>query len=182
MKGDLVAIDPGIQCPGVAVFRDGALYANAFLKLGTTAGNHAQKSAFAAESICSWLQNNLAKPVAVAYEWPQIYQDDTPARANAVIYMAAVDAYVSATIRIESYSQGRGVDFLSYLPAEIWHSLPKRKTGSAKESPRGLRVCSRLSAAELRVLVDQHDALDAVGIGLHALGRLGVRRAPYSST
>lgn len=182
MKGDLVAIDPGIQCPGVAVFRDGVLYANAFLRLGTTQGNHAQKSASAAESICSWLHNNLAKPIAVAYEWPQIYQDDTPARANAVIYMAAVDSYVSATLRLEGYSQGRDVQLLSYLPAEIWHSLPKRKTGSSKESPRGLRVCSRLSFMELAILPDQHDALDACGIGLHALGRLGIRRAPYSST
>lgn len=175
MKGDLVALDPGIQCPGVAVFRDGTLYACAYLKLGTTRGNHAAKVALAAHSILAWLHNvHGIWPVAVAYEWPQIYQDDGPAVANAVIYMAAVDAYVSARLG--------DVQLLSYLPAEIWHSLPKRKTGSAKESPRGLRVCSRLSVAELAVLPDQHDAVDACGIGLHALGRLGIRRAPYSST
>ena len=180
MKGDLVALDPGIQCPGVSVFRDGELYANCFLKLGTFHGNHIQKAASASQAVCDWLYNQQVKPVAVAFEWPQIYNDDSTAVANAVIYMAAMDGYVTSTLQLQGYSQARVVHALSYLPAEIWNSLPKSKTGSAKQSPRGLRVCSRLSTNELAILNDQHDAIDSCGIGLHVLGRLGIRRV-YTS-
>lgn len=181
MKGDLVALDPGIQCPGVSVFRDGVLYANCYLKLGTTSGNHIQKAASASQQVVNWLHNVQARPAAVAFEWPQIYSHDTPAVANAVVYMAAMDGYVTAALQLEAYPQGRNVVALSYLPAEIWNTLPKCKTGSAKESARGLRVCSRLSSVELAIVNDQHDAIDSCGIGLHVLGRLGIRRV-YSST
>src|SRR5690606_24449015 len=52
--------------------------------------------------------------------------------------------------------------------------------GSAWETPRGRRIRSRLSPAELALVPDQNDAIDAVGIGLWALGRLKPERA-YSS-
>ncbi len=182
MQGDLIGLDPGIQSPGIAIFRNETLYASGVLKLGTMPGNHAAKCMYAANAIVTWLVNQQARPTRVAYEWPQIYNTDTPAKANAVLYMCGVDLSVTAMLTIDGYSQGRAIEALSYLPAEIWNSLPKSKTGDAFESPRGRRIASRLSQTERTLAVNQHDAIDAIGIGLHALGRLGIRRAPYQSS
>jgi hypothetical protein len=44
--------------------------------------------------------------------------------------------------------------------------------GSAWETPRGRFIKKRLEPAELALVPDQNDAIDAVGLGLWALGRL----------
>lgn len=179
MQGDLVALDPSIVSPGVAVFRDGVLYANCVLKIpADTKLNHAERCSVAAGAIVTWLGNNQISARYIAFEWPQIYQTDTPAVSNAVLYMIGVDMAVTTALVACS-----GIERVySYLPAEIWNNLPKCKTGSSFTSPRGVRVASRLSNAERVVAVDQHDAVDAIGIGLHTLGRLGIRRATYRSS
>jgi len=180
----LLTIDPSIVSPGVALFREGLLVANAVLK-GPAAreacdGIRAQN---AADAICNWLHEQSQRlliafgakhPLGIAYEWPQIYKDDGPAVANAVIGMAPVDAAVTMACRIR-YGL---TEVRSYKP-EIWGQLPKHKSGSYYHSdrcPRGARVWSWLSDGERAIAVDQHDAGDATGIGLHALGRLGIRR------
>jgi hypothetical protein len=74
---------------------------------------------------------------------------------------------------------------LSPTPAEWIGQIPKtcpackanRKKcpvckGSAWNTPRGKRIRSRLSDTELALVPDQNDAIDAVGLGLFALGRL----------
>jgi hypothetical protein len=43
---------------------------------------------------------------------------------------------------------------------------------SAWGTPRGRRIWLRLTEAERALCPDQNDAIDAVGLGLHALGRL----------
>lgn len=177
-QGDLVALDPSIVSPGVAVFRDGGLYACCRLQIPASKDNHATRCIVATTRIIQWLDNQHANPRAVAYEWPQIYSHDSPAVANAVLYMIGVDLALTAGLSARAALLG----VHSYLPAEVWGSLPKSKTGSAFESPRGRRIASRLTAAEFAMVPDQHDAIDAVGIGLHALGRLGIRRAPYQSS
>jgi len=47
--------------------------------------------------------------------------------------------------------------------------------GSDWETPRGRRIRSRLSPAELALVPDQNDAIDAVGLGLWKLGRFTPR-------
>lgn len=180
---DLVAIDPSIVSPGVAVYRDSILFANAVLKVPAQAVNDGTRAQIAADAIIAWLHKYDLQPHAIAYEWPQIYQEDTPAIANAVISMAAVDAAVTTALMMGAMLRGAG-DFqiYSYKPAEVWGQLPKSKKGSYYGNelntgcPRGLRIKSRLSAIEFARCVDQHDAGDSVGIGLHALNRLGLRR------
>lgn len=172
----LLAIDPSIVSPGVALFRDGTLVANAVLKVKPDkAANDGIRAQTAADAICVWLHTQcpcLVIPLAIAYEWPQIYKDDGPAVANAIISMAAVDAAVTMACRAR-YGPS---EIYSYKPAEIWGQLPKSKKGSYWASPRGARVYSRLSDSERAIAVDQHDAGDAVGIGLFALHRFSVRR------
>ncbi len=122
----------------------------------------------AALAIHAWSRSWLSPVDEIAFEWPQIYARDTPARANAVVSMAGVDMALAALC---------GAKLHCYLPAEIWGQLPKATTGKASISPRAVRVISRLDAIERARVPDQHDAIDAVGIGLFALGRLGIRRA-----
>lgn len=169
----LLALDPSIVSPGLAIFRHKVLVANAVLRVPATDDNHATRCLRSANAIVDWLAHQDVSIDCVAFEWPQIYDTDTPAKANAVVYMAGVDLALAALLRCPAES---------FLPAEVWGNLPKRKTGSAFASPRGTRIASRLTPAERAIAVDQHDAVDAIGIGLHVCGRLGVRRAPYSSS
>lgn len=176
--GILLAIDPSIRSVGAALFRNGDLIAAARLtikpNLTKSMGERVQD---ARRAIIQWVVEMVANyPDTIAFEWPQIYAKDTPAVANAVVSMAAVGSAVAGKI-----SHAVGVRVLTWVPRDIWGQLPKCKTGSALNSPRGQRIWSRLSEAERAVVVDQHDSLDAVGIGLHSLGRLGVKRAAFTS-
>lgn len=174
--GDLLASDPSIRSPGAALFRDGKLIAAARIKFPIdTTRNVAERSIIAADAIAAWALEQGAHPNALAFEWPQIYASDTPARANAVVTMASVNCALATGLIVAAAMRGKALQVLSYVPAEVWGQVMKHKTGSAKASPRGKRILSRLDAAELQLVPDQHDALDAVGIGLHALGRLGIR-------
>lgn len=179
---DLLAIDPSIVSPGVALFRNSLLIANDVLKVKPVKeDNEGTRAQTAADAIIVWLWETgkrlltMPQDLEITYEWPQIYEDDGPAVANAIIGMAAVDAAVTMACRMRY-----GLRTIhSFKPAEIWGQLPKHKSGSYYHSdrcPRGTRVWSRLSDSERAIAVDQHDAGDSVGIGLHKLGRLGLRR------
>lgn len=183
IPGDLVGLDPSIASPGATVFRDGLVYASAYFPIKTR-GNHGEKCMNAALQIRSWLHNVGSQPTAIAYEWPQIYRGDEGKLAvmNAVIYMSGVDLALTALLAMDCAACNQTLAIFSWVPGDIWGNLPKRKTGSAFESPRGRRVKSRLSDAERAIVPDQHDAVDSCGIGLHASDRLGIHRAPYSAT
>lgn len=182
--GDLLAVDPSIVSPGVALFRDGVLIAAARLRLAVNtwgALNTAERALAAADAIAAWCTSAGGQPSTVAFEWPQIY---TAAKSkgdpNDLIAMAAVDGALTAVLHLACIMRGVQLTVLCYKPAEWIGQLPKATRGKASASPRAQRIYSRLSAAELALVPDQHDAIDAVGIGLHSLSRLGVRRA-YSN-
>lgn len=178
---DLLAIDPSIRSPGAAVFRDGMLVAAARIAfpINVNLGKLARCVA-AADAITGWVVSLGAKPDILVCEYPQIYSEGKgKGNPNDLIHMAGVNGCLASTFLIASYQRKTTTSFqvLSYLPAEWIGQLPKSTRGSAGASPRGKRILSRLTIDERSVLPDQHDAFDAVGIGLHALGRLGVKRA-----
>jgi hypothetical protein len=175
MLVDVLAVDPGIRSPGAALFRQGRLVAAARITFPIdTSQNDGERCLVAAKAVLSWVTRNSPAPSAVAFEWPQVYKQDTMSRANSIIPMAGVGMAIAGWIAAAVNSRVR---VLTWVPGDIWGQLPKHKTGSALQSPRGQRVWSRLDADERKAVLDQHDALDSVGIGLHSLGRLGVRRA-----
>lgn len=175
-EGDLLAIDPSIISPGVALFRDRVLVAADRLVVKAT-GNLAYRSLTCADRIAQWVNARSDGPDAIAYEWPQIYARDTPSTANSIVTMASVALAVTAACALGARARCKvPLDIGCYRPAEIWGQLPKAKSGSALRSPRAKRILSRLSANEQALVPDQHDAIDAVGIGLHHLGRLGLRK------
>lgn len=178
--GDLLAVDPGIESPGAALFRDGVLIAAVRITvpdLGPTA-THAQRALAAADAIVTWAVNLRAKVTVVTHEWPQIYAGSkSRANPNNLIAMAAVDGAVDCAFAFIAVHRGEQLEVRTFLPAEWAGQLPKNtKKGQYWKSPRGVRIRSRLSEAEWAVTPDQHDAGDAIGLGLKALGRLDVRR------
>lgn len=174
---DVVALDPSVRSPGVALFRDGVLTfagrvklaaLNAALDPDVSAG--ARWRAVSSE-IQWWVAaRDVIAPMLVVYERPQIYRaSKSKGDPNDLIGLAAVGAGV-----VMLYP---GARVLTPTPAEWCGQLPKATRGRASASPRARRILSRLTSIELPRAPDQHDALDAVGLGLWALGRLEIRHA-----
>jgi hypothetical protein len=101
-------------------------------------------------------------------EWPQIYRgEQSKVPAKSMPPMAGVGVAVGALI---------GATITSYLPKTWSSGIPKATEGDCRESPRSRRIHSRLDGVELelwdRLKKSDHDAIDAIGIGLFRLGRL----------
>lgn len=149
MIPSLIAIDPGVRCTGVACFIDGALF--------NVSGYYADRVVVA----CSF--PSLVRPRdSLAIEVPQIYKVRRT-DANDLIDVALVaGAWISRYKHVQIF---RPAEWKGQAPKKIVHE----------------RIRERLSEGEREVLDRdlrsvpkslQHNALDAVGIGLHALGRL----------
>lgn len=172
-----LAIDPGIRGTGVALFdREGVLIRAAYVKNVARVGNHAREAASMAWAVVSWLADftgDLAEPgnalLELAVEWPQVYASRiragvSEADPNDLLALTAVDAGIVALLDCPA---------ASYLPAEWKGQLTKDACHE--------RIRTRLDAAELTAMNDvtgalAHNAFDAIGIGLHHLGRFARRR------
>lgn len=171
----LLAIDPSTTCTGLAVFRGGKLW-------GTRAvfprkdrpddvGARAREMVW---GVINALDFGIPPSTvrAVHSEWPQIYRasrskgdpNDLPAIAGIAVGIAA--ACMSA-------------EFRTWTPQEWAGQIPKEsERGKLLKrdlftNARAEHIASRLSVEELNVFgaIDTYDELDAIGIGLHALGR-----------
>jgi hypothetical protein len=176
----LIALDPSVNSSGVAAFFDGKLIFAETIKVNVRGGDRADAAYFMSHKICDrlerWYQgypfvSTLQDPEFV-YEWPQIYRagkgkgdpNDLPA-------LAAIGLGVAGLLRC-------GV-VKSYTPKEWAGQLPKatRTKALAENSPRAVRIKSRLKTAELSLWPKgEHDAIDAIGLGLFHLGRLSPKR------
>lgn len=169
----LLALDPSINSAGIALFRDGVLVDAATIKApkANTRWPYVRRCAWVAREV--WKLVPVAEIKTFATEWPQTYAPGmSKARPSDLHPMAGVATAVAAR----------------FFDAELFSYLPKQwVVGTAKEAGRGifktsraLRIASKLSPVELAVWaekVNTHDAIDAVGIGLHQLGRLAPKRA-----
>lgn len=167
----LLAVDPGLRCCGAALFKDGALVACDWVRGQNTGQDYARACASMARRVTEW-----SGPVsAVAAEWPQVYaQGKRGGDPNDLLPLAGVLGAVAAEIA--------GAEFRCYLPRQWKGTLPKR-TDEERVMFKA-RVLARLSDEELRATravsaaghAWQHNVWDAVGIGLHHLGRFGAAR------
>lgn len=201
----LLAIDPGQNSPGLAVFDD-ADRLIAVTNADTSdviAKSDGDRWLRVARVLLAWSLRAMGKPseqspVTVVFEKPQWYRRKTGGSKgdpNQLVGIAGVAANLTGMLSTYYY-----IDVASPTPAEWIGQLPKvcpvckgRKTAkrtdgkkgrgskivicaacdsSAWGTPRGRRIRSRLTPAELALVPDQNDAIDAVGIGLWALGRL----------
>ena len=169
----LLAIDPSIISSGVALFYGDKLIAAGTIAIGTNQRCLAQRCEYMASLIRGWFTNNasrwLADKVDVVFEWPRIYPRQRGKKPNDLPALVGVGMAVCKPFYGEVYC---------YYPQEWAGQLPKAKgKQKADASPRAQRIWSRLTEEEKNVWPKgQHDALDAIGIGLYHLKRFDPRK------
>lgn len=159
----LLAVDPGARGAGVAAFAGGLLRRAAYVENTARRGADAAACRSLAVAVRRYFDAiGRVEFTEVACEWPQVYapgkQKGDP---NDLLALVGVSVGICALYA--------GADVSSYLPAQWKAQMPK---GVAHE-----RVLARLSAEERNEIWLpsakglQHNVLDAIGIGLHHLGR-----------
>ncbi len=192
----LLSIDPSTTTIGCALFEitrgTGALLHATSIKLGPALEGEdpIQRWLQAARAVENWLYALHVGEVDVVtelvFERMQFYSTvkskGDPNKLAAVLGVASVLA--------GRFSLRNASRMFTYLPAEWTGQISKvcptckgkakKKCksceGSAWKTPRGRRIRGRLTPAELALVPDQNDAIDAVGIGLKHVGRLEINR------
>jgi hypothetical protein len=180
-SGTVVTLDPAFgktSAAGVAVWREGLLRKCDRVRPAPNLrldGRGDQCQAFVTAILGKLASWGALAPDAIVYEWPQVYRAArAPGDPNDLLGLVAVGAGVAACLEAlaaERNSRDGSLTIYTPLPSEWAGQLPKTKSGDPWESLRGQRVSSRLSSQERALVPKSHDALDAVGIGLWALGR-----------
>lgn len=176
--GEFVAVDPSISSAGIALFRAGQVTAAATVKLARkTEQCHAVRCLAMAESLARWITRQDAAPRVLVFEWPQIYRGaKSKGDPNDLPGLAGVGMGLAGILAMGVAARDITLEVLSYTPAEWTGAAGKKSTKAAEfeTAVRTNRIRKRLTDAELEAIegIKSHDAFDAIGLGLHALGRL----------
>jgi hypothetical protein len=176
----ILALDPGLTKPGVALYHHDELLSAERLvvpkelsKLGIL-DRSCRVAELAYEWFCGYnypLTGFLGLTLIV--EWPQWYgSNEKGIDPNDLAGLCAINGALLGRLR----AGWREIKVLSPKPREVWGSLPKTTRGDPWISPRGQRLASRLNFDERRRVGNYHDALDAAGLVLFAAGRWTARR------
>lgn len=189
----LIALDPGMNSPGIALFAEPPVYngtrelyaAARFNTLEYKDLPDGERWLRVARVLSGWVHKYIGGPLpllTVVFERPQWYQrGKSKGDPNQLAGIAGVAANLTGILSCHYFP----LEIVSPKPAEWIGQLPKmchacgenkKKCpvchGSAWNTPRGKRIQSRLNAREFALVPDQNDAIDAVGLGLWASGRL----------
>lgn len=173
LKHSIIAVDPGLNNPGIAIFRDGVLVAASRVKpdkssAGMNMGERCRQVAIGLRDYCYKIVPTTGHDELTLHtlviEWPQIYvAAKSKGDPNDLPPMVGVSMYLAGML---------GLPVRSYTPREwLGGTCPKATTGDPWASVRGQRVWVALSELERLRIVPSHDAIDATGIGLHYLNR-----------
>ncbi len=175
----LLSLDPGIRACGCAAFEGGDLVDAALIENPLRAGQGAPEAAAMAGAVFSEFHSRVRAVDEVVVEWPRVYASRiraglSPGDPNDLLALAGVGAALAALF---SPAAAR-----SFAPSDWKGQLPK--PGRGEEYVVAARVRSRLSPRELAAAeagaraagARGHNVWDAVGLGLHALGRFDRRR------
>lgn len=185
----LVAVDPSLNSPGLALFGDRDLIAaDRFNTLEYKELPDGERWLHVARTLAGWSLRYLKeiKPelLTVVFERPQIYtRSKSKGDPNQLVSVAGVAACLVGILSVYgpvSVGSPHPADWIGQI-SKTCRTCGANKNkctvckGSAWNTPRGKRISSRLNARELALVPDQNDAIDAVGLGLFALGRLTPR-------
>ena len=177
----LLALDPGLNSPGVALFDTGALLAATRIAVPDTwvrIASAGQRWLEVAKLIVAWSSRHDVD--TVVFEKPQWDARSKKVDPNDLVGIAGVAANVTGHLRSARVLSPTPLEWIGQLSKKCHvckknlKKCPECK-GSAWETPRGRRIRSRLTPNELALVPDQNDAIDAVGLGLWSLGRLTPR-------
>jgi hypothetical protein len=168
----LLSVDPGIRGTGLAVFSgdDHRLFEATYLESPCTRGSGAAEAGTMASWVRGWITYD---PTELALEWPRIYASriragDSPGDPNDLLALSGVDAALAAL----------------FWPAPATSYAPSDWKGQLTKEACHARIMTRLDSSEARIVSaatalaksKAHNVLDAIGIGLHHLGRLARKR------
>ena len=164
-----IAIDPGIRGCGCAVFRENELIDAAYVTNPEKTGHLTAECVSMARAVRHFVFEAIGLPAAltVVLEWPRAYQPGKQTGdQNDLLPLAGVDGAIAALL---------GGAIITVHP-DAWK-------GQVPKDVMNARVLERLTAIECarlprkpRARTYSHDMLDAVGVGLHHLGRLERKR------
>jgi hypothetical protein len=165
----LLAVDPGLLHPACALFVNDELVKASRVKIPrgiNTKTPILERTRAIALAITDYVQ---VIPDTVVCEVPQIYtREKSKGDPNNLIPLAVMGGVLAGL-----YVNAR---VLGPRPREWTGNVPKSEDGDPWQSPRGIRIWSRLTPAERLRVVPSHDAIDSVGLGLFGLGRFERRR------
>lgn len=171
----MLTLDPSIRSTGAALFIGPRLVAAARLIVepepGESRGMRAKRMQ---QEIIAWVVESGLRPTTLVYEWPQIYAvGKGKGDPNDVLGLLAVGAEVSGALGylLAHTATNATLSVYTPLPSEWTCGTKKATKGDPWASTRGFRVKSRLTEIEASLIPKSHDVIDAVGIGLHQLGR-----------
>lgn len=172
----IITLDPGLRASGLALFKDSRLV-EAELVTRTSSGKLAHRAHDCADTAlrCHRAAQDMLRKHGgigcldrVVLEWPQIYQRGgtrTKGDPNDLLPLAGICSAFKVLL-------GDDVESLALHPAE-WK-------GQLDGDVMLTRITGRLDDAERRLVPGgalAHNVIDAIGIGLHHLGRLQRTRA-----
>lgn len=152
----MISVDPGLRHCGVAVWFDRRLIRAGLVTNSMIAGRGPVAHKLMAQSVIQYVFPNGQTEYVL--EYPRIYPKGAQRKGdlNDLLDLAGVDGAIAAL------AQG-AVQFV--YPADWKGQIPKKIMND--------RVWGVLTTSERIVCQSKdHNILDAVGIGLHALGRL----------
>ena len=167
----LVTIDPGIRHVGVALFAGELLIRAALVRSPCTRGNGAAECLAVAWEVAAWVSRAEAGVDHVGVEWPRIYTvEKSKGDPNDLLALVGVGTAIGALLAVDH----------ELLPDAVTSVHPDEWKGQVPKATMTRRILDRLSPAERALIEDAgtltHNVVDAVGIGLHTLGRLERRR------
>lgn len=158
-------LDPGLRNPAIALFANNVLVYAGRVKI--PAAVHKLEMGLRMREVgrlvLEQVKHRLWPIDFLVTEWPRTYRRMKGDPAD-LFPLAGVGMYVAGRL---------DVDLQTPTAPEWIGNLAKNEKGDPLDSPRGKLVWSKLLDVERDVVVLSHDALDAVGIGLWKLGRLG---------
>jgi hypothetical protein len=182
----LLALDPSIRSCGLAVFETHG-YSTPLVWSGRilveSDGDIGTRCLRMAGTIRFELRRVRLEPDSLIFEWPQIY---TAAKSkgdpNDLIAMAGVGSALAASLdtltSLHTPQPGDWIRVPKVCPACKGRASKKCRMckGSSWGTPRGRLIAESLTDGERVMVHDQHDEIDAVGLGLWKLKRLVTRR------
>ncbi len=164
----LLTLDPSINSCGVALFDGDRLVDAGVVTHKAPKGTDMLARVLAiSRGVQDWISFRWVLVYDLAAEWPDVYKPEkSEGSPRDLVPLAGVCSAVAALLAPDTVT--------SYFPAQVWGQVKKIKTvKDCKSSPRAKKILRRLSGDELKVWdsVKYHDTIDAIGIGLHHVGR-----------
>ncbi len=164
--GVLVAVDPGLRGCGVAVFRDGVLVDASYVRSACLKERGPVAWRLMVAALAAHVESVAPDATELVVELPQVYPQGRY-RKNVPFANPADLIELAAVVGGVATSSNATLAF-ALLPREWTGGVPKGERNTATE---GQLAPEELAAYRPCVKSLRHNVTDAVGLGLHYLGR-----------